>query len=54
MKSDLSARWAQLKAENEKIRIRNAARELGVSEVELLTLKEGNGVTRLRPEFEKF
>src|SRR5690606_27550249 len=34
-------------------RIRNAAQKLGVSEMELLATKIGNGVTRLRPEFKE-
>ncbi|MCC5943328.1 MAG: hemin-degrading factor [Bernardetiaceae bacterium] len=48
----LTSRWAALKAENPQIRIRNAAQELGVSEVELLAGECGNTVWRLRPEFQ--
>ncbi|MEO0470820.1 MAG: ChuX/HutX family heme-like substrate-binding protein [Bacteroidota bacterium] len=47
----LQKRWDQLKAEKPKLRIRNAAQELGVSEVELLALNCGQNVFRLRPDF---
>lgn len=47
----LEARFNELMATKPKTRIRNAAMELGVSEVELLVLRIGDGVTRLRPEF---
>lgn len=47
----LAERWEALKAENPHIRIRNAAQQLGVSEVELLATKIGDNVIRLRPEF---
>src|SRR5690606_27769734 len=48
--SELKERWEALKAENPKMRIKNAAQALGVSEAELLVTKIGEGVTRLRPE----
>ncbi len=48
---DLKQRWEALLASNPKIRIRNAAAELGVSEGELLATRIGDGVTRLQPEF---
>lgn len=47
----LQQRFEELMAAAPKTRIRNAAIELGVSEVELLVLRIGDGVTRLRPEF---
>lgn len=49
--SPLEERFNALMADKPKTRIRNAAIELGVSEVELLVLRTGDGVTRLRPEF---
>ena len=49
--TDLQQRYTDLLSANPKMRIRNAAIELGVSEVELLVLRIGDGVTRLRPEF---
>ena len=49
--TSLQERFNDLMAAKPKTRIRNAAIELGVSEVELLVLRIGDGVTRLRPEF---
>ncbi|MEX1132760.1 MAG: ChuX/HutX family heme-like substrate-binding protein [Flavobacteriales bacterium] len=49
--STLIQRWNQLRANDPKLRIRNAAQGLGVSEVELLVTRLGDGVTRLRAEF---
>lgn len=49
--NDLKERWEALKAENPRLRIRNAAEELGVSEGELLATDLGSGVTRLKSEF---
>ena len=46
----LKERYAALKAEDPKLRIRNAAAELGVSELELLLCSIGEGVVRLKPE----
>lgn len=43
----LRERYLQLKQEQPKLRIRNAAEELGVSELELLELSLGDGVVRL-------
>ncbi|MCB2388136.1 hemin-degrading factor [Thalassolituus alkanivorans] len=51
--SDLARRWQALRDENEKLRIRNAAEQLGVSEAELLATRVGNGVTRLNSDFKK-
>ena len=47
---NLKEQYAPLK--EQKVRIREAAKQLGVSEVELLVLGCGENVTRLRPEFE--
>lgn len=56
----LKEKWAQLKAAKPHARIRNAADELGVSEVELLATQCGElhtdgtpMVTRLKPEFQQ-
>lgn len=51
IKFSLKERWQQLLEEQPQLRIRNAAEELGVSEVELLATRLGEGITRLRPEF---
>ncbi|UXD88790.1 hemin-degrading factor [Thalassolituus hydrocarboniclasticus] len=51
--SDLARRWQELRENNEKLRIRNAAEQLGVSEAELLATRVGNGVTRLNNDFKK-
>lgn len=47
----LKEKWEGLKAENPHLRIRNAAKQLGVSEAELLATNIGNGVTVLKPKF---
>jgi putative hemin transport protein len=52
--ADLRARWASLRDRKPGIRIRDAAAELGVSELELLVTDLGNGVTRLRLDFPTF
>lgn len=49
--TNLKEQFDALKQEQPNIRIRNAAKALNVSEVELLTLSLGNEVTRLKPEF---
>src|SRR5690554_1436328 len=49
----LKSRWDSLKKEQPHLRIRNAAQALGVSEMELLATRMGEGVTRLRPEFKE-
>lgn len=46
----IKQQWNALKQNNPYLRIRNAADQLGVSEVELLATQVGQGVTRLRPE----
>ncbi|WP_038334125.1 hemin-degrading factor [Empedobacter falsenii] len=49
--TDLKQQWEDLKANQPKIRIRNAAKELGVSEMEILATQLGDNVTKLKPEF---
>ncbi|MGV0939920.1 MULTISPECIES: hemin-degrading factor [unclassified Empedobacter] len=49
--TDLKQQWKDLKANQPKIRIRNAAKELSVSEMELLATQLGDNVTKLKPEF---
>lgn len=51
--SNLKEQWVALKADNPHLRIRNAAKELQVSEVELLATQAGENVTRLRPEMKE-
>ncbi|MCD8522966.1 MAG: hemin-degrading factor [Saccharospirillaceae bacterium] len=51
--SDLARRWQALREENDTLRIRNAAEQLGVSEAELLATSVGQGVTRLNNDFKK-
>lgn len=48
--STLKQRWEELQATQPKMRIRNAAEALGVSEAELLATRIGDGVTRLRSD----
>jgi len=48
---DLSQRWLALRESEDKLRIRDAATRLEVSEAELLATQLGEGVTPLRPEF---
>ena len=47
-RGDLHQAWQALLTENPKLRIRNAATELGVSEAELLVTRLGDTATRLR------
>ncbi len=47
----LGDQWARLKEEHPRLRIREAAAKLGVSEAELLATQIGESVTPLRPEF---
>lgn len=49
--SILKDRWNALLEEEPKLRIRNAAEKLGVSELALLQTDLGNGVTRLKDDF---
>ncbi|MFN4262445.1 MAG: hemin-degrading factor [Thioalkalivibrionaceae bacterium] len=48
---DLAARWAHLRLQHPRLRIRDAAQVLDVSEAELVTTRLGEGVTRLRADF---
>lgn len=48
---ELRERWNELRAEKPKLRIRDAARDLGVSEAELLATRTENGVTRLEGDW---
>ena len=48
--TELKTRAASLRAEKPKLRARDMARELGVSEAELVASRTGEGVTRLRPD----
>jgi len=50
---NLKTQWQQMQAAKPGVRIRNAAKELGVSEVELLATSCGETCTRLRPEFKE-
>lgn len=50
--SDLQARWDDLKQSQPPLRIRDAAQQLQVSELQLLALGQGNTCTRLRPEWQ--
>ena len=45
--AELAQAWAKLRADNPKLRIRNAAELLGVSELDLLLTRLGDGVTWL-------
>lgn len=49
--SNLKEKWEAMKAENPRVRIRNAAQEFGVSEAELLSTGIDAGVTVLKPQF---
>lgn len=51
MTATLSERWQALQQQQPKLRIRNAAEQLGVSEAELLATRLGQGVTRLEGDF---
>lgn len=48
---NLKTRWIELLQKNPKLRIRDAARELGVSEAELLATDCGKSVTRLEGDW---
>jgi putative hemin transport protein len=49
---NLKARWGALKNETPGLRIRNAAQQLGVTEMELLATQIGETVTPLKSDFE--
>ena len=53
-KTSLKEQWAELLEEKPKTRIRAAADELGVTELDLLSLKIGDSVIRMKPDFEAF
>jgi putative hemin transport protein len=48
----LSSQWETFKKDNPKVRIRDAAKQLGTTEAELLALSIGSTVTRLRSDFQ--
>jgi putative hemin transport protein len=48
---DLKSAWAEYRKENPKVRIRDAAEALGVSEAELVATGCGENVTRLKPDW---
>src|SRR5690606_936001 len=48
----LKERWNELKFQGKSSYTRNDAKALGVSEAELLNTRIGDGVVRLRPEFQ--
>lgn len=48
---NLKEKWDALKAENPRLRIKDAAEQLGVTEVELLVLDCGQSVTRLKSDW---
>lgn len=50
---DLKQQWDELKKEQPHLRIKNAADQLGVSEMELLATQIGTTVTRLTPTFKE-
>lgn len=50
----LKGQWEQLKTENPKLRIRDAAKALSVSEAELLATGVGQNVTRLEGDWKQF
>ncbi|MDF0749420.1 hemin-degrading factor [Marinobacter sp. 71-i] len=50
-RDQLAQRWADLREDNPKLRIRQAANELQVSELELLLCREPEDVRPLKPEF---
>ncbi len=50
---DLRQKWSSFKSENPKVRIRNAAAEMGVSECELVATGVGTTAIRLRNEWGK-
>ncbi|WP_234567162.1 hemin-degrading factor [Rhodohalobacter sp. 614A] len=52
--NNLKERWDQLKADNPRLRTKNAADELGVSEAELVaSICDGKTVIRLKPDWEE-
>lgn len=51
LQQSLRSQWLKLREENPKLRIRNAAQKLAVSEMELLLTEPLNQVRRLEPSF---
>lgn len=49
---NLKEQYSALKAENPKLRIRNAAKQLAISEADLVAINEAN--IALKPDFEKY
>jgi putative hemin transport protein len=49
---ELKSQWETFRAENPKVRIRDAAKQLGTSEAELLATAVGTTVIRLKNEFQ--
>lgn len=52
MTLSLKEQWQQFKEENPKLRIRDAAKQLGVSEAELVNTGVGNATVLLKPDFQ--
>ena len=50
---ELSNRWSELLTEEPKLRIRDAAKKLGVSEANLLETSLGEGVQRLEGDLQR-
>lgn len=51
--TNLKERWARFRAENPQVRIRDAARQLGTNEAELLATETGETVVRLNEKFDE-
>ncbi len=51
--TDLKERWARIRGENPRMRIRDAAKKLGASEAELLATQIGETVVRLNDNFDE-
>ncbi len=49
---DLKNQWEAFKAEHPKVRIRDAAKQLGTTEAELIATATGDAVTRLNDQFQ--
>lgn len=50
---DLKSQWEAFKAENPKVRIRDAAKELGTTEAALIATTVGDSAIRLKDEFQE-
>jgi putative hemin transport protein len=51
--AELKTQWETFKIENPKVRIRDAAKQLGTTEAELLAVSAGISVVRLKNEFQQ-